>query len=93
MIAAALDELDLSAVLSARLEQQDKYGHTPASDAELPVAFIVGKLTDMAQAARDPAMPGGQQDLDLSYRRCAKLGAMVLAAMVRIRLEQERARG
>lgn len=90
MIRAALEEIDLSALLAA-LADQEAHGHTATTDAELPVYFVSGKLVEFANGARDVTHPGDRRNLELAYRRTARLGAMCIAVMRRIRIEQERA--
>jgi hypothetical protein len=84
---AALGELDLSSVLAAFLEQSEKYGHTADSDAELPLAYFHEELVRRAQDV-DVIRPGCRQNLEVAYLRAARLAALALATMRRIKREQ-----
>jgi hypothetical protein len=88
MTGAALEELDLSAVLAALRDQEGK-GHTAASDLELGLAHFRNELVSRGQAL-DVILPGDRQNLDVGYRRAAKLAAMAIATMRRIRNEQSK---
>lgn len=90
MIRAALEDLDLSAVLAAYLEQDEKHGHTAETDAELPIDYFAGKLVSFAQDAADAMRHGPHQNLGVGYRRCAREAALALSTMRRIRLEEAR---
>lgn len=84
---AALEELDVAAVLAAFRDQSDKHGHTAESDAELPLAYFHNSLVSRAQQL-DVILPGDRQQLEIAYRRAATLAALSIATMRRIRLEQ-----
>lgn len=84
---AALEELDVAAVLAAFRDQSDKHGHTAESDAELPLAYFHNSLVSRAQQL-DVILPGDRQQLEIGYRRAATLAALSIATMRRIRLEQ-----
>lgn len=88
MIGAALEDLDLSAVLAALREAEDKYGHTAASDAKQSLEHFRDELRRRAGEAGDVILPGDRQNLDVGYRRAARLGALCLSTMRRIRAEQ-----
>ncbi len=81
---------DLAAMLEARLEQVEGYGHTEQADDERPTHKLGELLVERAVLARDPTFPGDRQDLAVAYRRAARVGAIALAFMRRIRTEQER---
>lgn len=89
-VGAALEELDLSAVLAAFLAQSDKHGHTAESDADLPLDHFANELTRRALEAADVTHCGGRQDLRVAYNRGARLAAIALSTMRRIRVEQSR---
>lgn len=89
MIRAALEDLDLSATFAAFLEQQE-HGHTAESDAERKLACFGIDLVTRSAELRDVIVPGDRQNLDVAYRRAARLGAYALATMRRIRVEKHR---
>lgn len=84
---AALDELDINAVLAAFRDQEERYGHTAESDGELALGYFRGELISRAQAL-DVIFPGERQRLDVGYIRAAQLAALAIATMRRIRREQ-----
>lgn len=90
MIAPALEELDLSAVLAAFREQEEQHGHTAESDGELPIEHFAAELIKRSVEAGDVARRGERQNLAVAHRRCARAAAIALATMRRIRLEQTR---
>lgn len=79
---------ELEAVIAAVADQEAK-GHTAESDGELPIAHFRCQLVGRAQDL-DVALPGGNQNLDVAYRRAAKLAALAIATMRRIRHEQQK---
>jgi hypothetical protein len=87
MIRAALDDLDLTAVLAA-LRDQEGYGHTAETDAERPIRIFGEDLLHRSMELRDVLIPGDRQNLGAGYRRAARLAAYAIAAMRRIRHEQ-----
>jgi hypothetical protein len=87
MIGAALETLNLSAVLAA-LRDQESNGHTAASDAEVPLYYFRRSLVERSQEL-DVILPGDRQDLDVGYRRAAKIAALAIATMRRIQIEQQ----
>jgi hypothetical protein len=89
MIAAALGDLDLSAVFAA-LRAQEEHGHTAETDAELNVGCFGDKALRLASELRDVLVPGDRQNLDVAYRRAARLAAYAISMQRRIRLEQSR---
>jgi hypothetical protein len=91
MISAALEDINLSAVLAA-MRDQESHGHTAATDAERPIACFGDDLVRRSIECRDVLIPGDRQNLDVGYRRAARLAAYAIAAMRRIRIEQERTR-
>lgn len=92
MTPAALEGgLDLTAVLSTLREQEQKYGHSAESDRELPLYHFANELTSRGVEAGDVLRPGDRQDLDVAYRRSARLAALAIATMRRIRFEQAQA--
>lgn len=84
---SALEELDLSSVLAAFLEQSEQYGHTADSDVDRPLHHFRGELIRRAQDL-DVILPGDRQRLDIGYKRAAQLAALAIATMRRIRREQ-----
>jgi hypothetical protein len=88
MIGSALTELDLTAVL-ATLREQEQRGHTTETDRELALGYFQGELVRRAQEL-DVLLPGERHDLDVGYRRAARLAALAIATMRRIRHEQQR---
>lgn len=89
MIDAALAQLDLSALLGAYLEQADKHGHTIESDRARPLDDFAPLLGRLAAELRDVMVRGDRRNLAVAYRRAARVGALALAVMARIRHEQE----
>lgn len=87
MIRAALEELDLSAVLAAYLDQE-KHGHTAESDADLPLDHFASELVSRSQCAGDVMRRGAGRNLPVAYNRAARLAAIALSTMRRIRHEQ-----
>lgn len=90
-VRAALEALDLSAVMAAVLDQE-AHGHTAESDAELPLDYFASLLVSRSQAAADVMRSGGGQRLDIAYNRCAREAALCLAIMRRIKRDQEQGR-
>lgn len=91
MIGAALAELDLGAMLAA-LREQETRGHTAETDGELRVECFGETSIRLAGELRDVLHPGDRQNLDVAYRRAARLAAYAIATQRRIRTEQERTR-
>lgn len=89
MIAAALEEIDLSAVLAALREQEEKHGHTAESDAELPLEHFAADNIKRSIEAADVARRGDRQNLAAAHRRYARLAALCISTMRRIRVEQQ----
>lgn len=89
-IGPALEQIDLTAALAAFREQEERYGHTAATDAERKIRCFGGELVLRAQEIRDQLEPGARQDLRVAYRRTVKLIAFALATARRIRTEQQR---
>lgn len=89
MMRAALEDLDLSAMLAAFLEQQ-AHGHTAETDSERKLECFGDDLVQRSIELRDVIRPGDRQNIDVAYRRAARLGAYALATMRRIRVEQMR---
>jgi hypothetical protein len=87
MIGAALEDLDLTAMLAA-LREQEALGHTATSDAEIRLCSFADKLATRAAELADVLREGDRQNLAVAYRRGARLAAFALAAMRRIRIEQ-----
>lgn len=87
MTGAALEELDLSAVTAA-LRDQETHGHTAASDADTKIGCFADRLATRANEAAAVMRPGDRQNLEVAYRRNARLAAFAIAAMRRIRHEQ-----
>jgi hypothetical protein len=86
-VRAVLDELDIAAVLIAFRDQEERYGHTAETDSELPLHFFRNELIGRAQEL-DVMLPGERQRLDIGYQRAARLAALAIATMRRIRREQ-----
>lgn len=80
---------DLEAVLAALDEQEGKHGHSAASDAERPIAHFASAIVQRSIEAADVMRPGTHQNLHVAYRRLARDAALAIAAMRRIRIEQE----
>jgi hypothetical protein len=89
MMGAALEELDLSAIL-AEFRNQEEHGHTAESDADRRILCFGEDLVRRSQELADVLRPGDRQRLDVGYRRAARLAAYALATMRRIRIEQQR---
>lgn len=88
MIGAALEEINFSAVMAA-FRDQEAHGHTAATDTERPIACFGDDLLKRSMECRDVLAPGDRQNLDVGYRRAARLAAYALATMRRIRIEQD----
>lgn len=86
-VRAALEEIDLSSVMAALLDQEEQ-GHTAESDAEEKLDHFASLLIRRSQEASDVLREGGRQDLAVGYRRAARLAGVCLATMRRIRREQ-----
>lgn len=91
MTGAALEELDFSAMVAAFREQEAR-GHTAESDGELHIECFGATALRLAAELRDVVHPGDRQNLEVAYRRAARLAAYAIAAQRRIRLEQQRRR-
>lgn len=87
MIGGALEELDISAVLAAFRGQAEQHGHTADSDADLPLGYFRNELVGRAQGL-DVMLPGDRQNLTVAYARAARLAALAIATMRRIRREE-----
>lgn len=85
---SALDELDLAAVF-AELCNQESNGHTAASDAESPLAGFADTARRLAGELGDVLRPGDRQELNVAYRRAARLAAFAIATQRRIRHDQK----
>jgi maltooligosyltrehalose synthase len=88
MIEPALDTIELSAVLAA-LREQEANGHTAETDAERDLYYFHRELLERARTT-DVILRGDRRDLDVGYRRAAKVAAFAIAAMRRIKHEQQR---
>lgn len=88
-VAAALEDLDLSAVFAA-LHDQEERGHTAATDAERPLEHFAAQLIERSIEAADVMRRGDRRNLNVAYRRCAREAALALVTMRRIRLEQSK---
>jgi hypothetical protein len=80
---SALEELDFAAVL-AELRNQEERGHTAAADYERPLEIFADKAHVLANELGDVLRRGERQNLDVAYRRAARLAAFSLATMRRI---------
>jgi hypothetical protein len=90
MISAATgDDIDLTAVVAALLDQE-AHGHNAVSDGERSLYHFQHELVTRAQSL-DVVLPGDRQNLDVALRRTARLAAFAISTMRRIRLEQGRA--
>lgn len=89
MIAPALEDLDLSAMLAALLDQES-HGHTAETDGERRIECFGADLVARSIELRDVLQPGDRQNLEVAYRRAARLAAYAIAAQRRIRLERRR---
>jgi len=85
---AALDELDLSAALAA-FREQESHGHTAESDGEIPIGVFANKAARFSLELGDVLRDGDRQNLDVAYRRAARLAAFGLSIQRRIRREQQ----
>lgn len=75
----------LERIVAIRHEQIEKHGHTPESDAQLPIDHIPLAARRYAQKAYDRLHNNGSPKLAIGeLERCA---ALCLAAIARIRLE------
>jgi hypothetical protein len=88
MIEPALETLNLSAVLAA-IRDQEGNGHTAETDAERALHYFRRELLERAHGL-DVILPGDRQDLNVGYRRAAKIAALAIATMRRIQIEQQR---
>lgn len=88
MIPPALEEIDLSAVLAEFRDQEEKHGHTAESDARIPPGVFGDRARQFAAQLADVLLEGDRQNLDVAYRRAARLAAFALATQRRIRLER-----
>lgn len=89
MITPALEEIDLSAALAA-FRDQEGHGHTAETDAERKLECFGADLVDRSIELRDVLVPGDRENLEVGYRRAARLAAYALATMRRIRTERRR---
>lgn len=80
--------LALEHVCEARADQISKYGHTPESDAQLPVRQLAAEVHDRAQGVLDELTghPAPER-LAIAYRRMIRTAALAIAAAERINLE------
>lgn len=92
MIGAALGELELAAIF-AELRNQEHNGHTAESDAELAIATFGDTAVRFAGELRDVLRPGDRQNLDVAYRRAARVAAFAISTARRIRHEQKKGAG
>jgi hypothetical protein len=88
MIGAALEDLDLSAVLAA-FRDQEAHGHTAETDAERKLECFGNDLLERSAELRDVIRPGDRLNLNVGYRRAARLAAYAIATMRRIRIERD----
>lgn len=88
MTPAALEELDVTAALAAFRDQAQSHGHSAERDAELRIVHFADTSRRLAGELHDVLVPGGRQNLEVAYRRAARLAAFSLATMRRIRHEQ-----
>lgn len=91
MISAALEDLDLAAVMAA-LREQEAAGHTAETDAQTDIGCFRDQLIRRAKDL-DLILPGDRRNLPVGYQRAARIGALALATMRRIRFEQQREGG
>jgi hypothetical protein len=92
MISAALETINLTAVLAA-IRDQEAHGHTADTDADRAVVSFGDDLVKRALECRDVLYPGERQNLPIGYRRAARLAAYAIATMRRIQTEQQRTEG
>jgi hypothetical protein len=83
---SALEELDFAAML-AELRNQEANGHTAETDRELPIGVFADKAHTLAGQLADVLRKSERQNLDVAYRRSARLAAFALATMRRIKAE------
>jgi hypothetical protein len=84
---SALEELDFAALL-AELRNQETHGHTAETDLDRPIGFFADKAREFAVQLGDVVRPGERQNLEVAYRRAARLAAFGLSAMRRIKAER-----
>lgn len=89
MIGPALTEIDVTAALAA-LRDQESHGHTPETDAERKLPCFGDDIVKRAIECRDVLIPGDRENLEVGYRRAARIAAYAIATMRRIRIEQRR---
>jgi hypothetical protein len=78
----------LEDVCTARADQISKHGHTPESDAQLPVRQLAAEVHDRAQGVLDELTGNPAPDrLAIAYRRMIRTAAVAIAAAERINLE------
>lgn len=77
----------LESVLQCRLEQIEKWGHTPEKDRERPLRGFLVDIASLAQAAREDHQFHHNDDPARIRKRLVKLGALILATLDRIDAE------
>jgi hypothetical protein len=80
--------VELADAIAAYLEQRDRHGHTPEADAERPIGRMGRLLYEHATLVRDTIETGPHQNLSVGYRRAARLAALAIATMQRIKAEE-----
>lgn len=86
-MSAALEGIDLATVL-AELRNQEKNGHSAATDADLPIEHFGDTSRKLAGELRDVLIRGDRQRLDVALQRAARLAAFAISTQRRIRIEQ-----
>lgn len=77
----------LASVLACRLEQIERWGHTPEKDRERPLQSFLVDLESYAHAAREDLQY--REGHDRVRKRLVKLAALTLAAIDRVDMEPQ----
>lgn len=86
---AAGGMVDFTATL-AELRNQELNGHTAETDREQSLDVFADKTHRLAAELADVMRHGARQNLEVAYRRAARLTAFGLSVQQRIRHEQKR---
>ena len=72
--------------MALRVQQIERFGHTPESDAATPLRHFAQELQRAAQAFTEDVQ--FNKPTEHMHRHLVKLGALALAAIDRVALEQ-----
>lgn len=78
----------VASVIACRLEQVERWGHTPESDRDKPIGAFLVDVESYARAAREDHQY--REGLARVRKRLVKLAALALATIDRIDLEDGR---